>query len=109
MPVIAINVSKKVYDAYHQIKSGKRSERMNNALERHFRLEHQEPRSHTELDTKILELQDNIGKLQEIILKTNEEKDKLRDLALKQQEYLNQSWLSSILRRRRQPSDELIQ
>jgi hypothetical protein len=109
MPVIAINVSKKVYDAYHQIKSGKRSERMNNALERHFRIEHQNPRSHIELETKLLELQDNINKLQDIILKTNEEKDKLRDLALKQQEYLNQSWLSNILRRRRQPSDELIQ
>jgi len=109
MPVIAINVSKKVYDAYHQIKSGKRSERMNNALERHFRIEHQNPISHIELETKILELQDNIGKLQEIILKTNEEKDKLRDLALKQQEYLNQSWLSSILRRHRRPLDESIQ
>ncbi len=81
---------------------------MNNALERHFRIEHQNPISHMELETKILELQDNIGKLQEIILKTNEEKDKLRDLALKQQEYLNQSWLSSILHRRHRPSDELI-
>ncbi len=109
MPVIAINVSKKVYDAYHQIKSGKRSERMNNALERHFRLEHQEPRSHTELDTKILELKDNIEKLQKIILETNEEKTKLQLLCLKQQEFLNNNWLSNILHRRRPPSDESIQ
>jgi hypothetical protein len=108
MPVIAINVSKKVYDAYHNIKSGKRSERMNNALERHFRLEHQAPISHKELDIKILELQDNIQKLQKIILDTNEEKRKVELLCLKQQEFLNNNWLSNILHRRRPPSDELI-
>lgn len=78
MPVIAINVSKQVYDAYHQIKSGKRSERMNNALERHFRLEYSAPISHTELDTKILELQDNIERLQNIITKYSNEKDNIK-------------------------------
>ena len=39
MPVIAINVSKKVYDYYHSLKSGERSKRFRNIIERHLRLD----------------------------------------------------------------------
>jgi len=38
MPIIAISVSKKVYDFYHGMKSGTRSKHFNNILERHVRL-----------------------------------------------------------------------
>ena len=59
MPVIAINVSKKVYDLYHSMKKGKRSERFNNILERHLRIGEKEihKQSHKELETTIAQLQ----------------------------------------------------
>ena len=43
MPVIAISVSKKVYDFYHGMKSGSRSKHFNNILERHVRLWKHQP------------------------------------------------------------------
>jgi len=106
MPVIAINVTKKVYDAYHSIKKGKRSERMNNALERHFRLEGNSEFNEMDkfnLQLKIKEMEENISKLQTRLTDAYVAKTKLELLCLKQQEYLNQSWVARILRRRRQP------
>jgi len=75
MPVIAINVSKKVYDMYHSMKKGKRSERFNNILERHLRInEHfQQPRSHAELDLTISRLQTANEKLQTLLLEAQVE------------------------------------
>lgn len=70
MPVIAINVSKQVHDSYHSIKSGKRSERMNNALERHFRLVGMTDYNDMGMESvqlKITEREDNIMKLQKLI------------------------------------------
>lgn len=81
MPVIAINVSKKVQDAYHDIPKGKRSKRMNNALERHFRLEHDnsyDQMSYFSLQLKIKEREEAIDKLQTLILDLNEQ---LNDIA----------------------------
>ncbi|AXH79387.1 MAG: hypothetical protein [Circular genetic element sp.] len=74
MPVIAINVSKKVQDAYHEIPKGKRSQRMNNALERHFRLEgssEYDKMSYFSLQLKIKEREEAIEKLQTLITDLN--------------------------------------
>lgn len=106
MPVIAINVTKKVYDAYHSIKKGKRSERMNNALERHFRLEGNSEFNEMDkfnLQLKIKEMEENILKLQTRLTDSLAAKSNLELLCLKQQEYLNHSWLSNILHRRHRP------
>ncbi len=74
MPVIAINVSKKVYDMYHSMKKGKRSERFNNILERHLRINEQfkAPQSHAELDLTIQQLQTANAKLQTLLLEAQE-------------------------------------
>jgi flagellin-specific chaperone FliS len=74
MPVIAINVSKKVQDAYEEIPKGKRSKRMNNALERHFRLEgsnEYDKMSYFSLQLKIKEREEAIDKLQTLITDLN--------------------------------------
>lgn len=68
MPVIAISVSKQVYDYYHSLKSGERSRRFRNILERHLRLQdtmHSQDK-HEFHDYKLenQQLRDNIEKLQ---------------------------------------------
>jgi len=70
MPVIAINVSKKVYDMYYSMKKGKRSERFNNILERHLRINEnlQQPNSYQELELRIAQLQKANEKLQDLLL-----------------------------------------
>ena len=72
--MIAINVSKKVQDAYDDIPKGKRSQRMNNALERHFRLEgssEYDQMSYFSLQLKIKEREEAIEKLQTLITDLN--------------------------------------
>ena len=67
MPVIAISVSKKVYDYYHSLRSGERSKRFRNILERHLRLEDtygQERNNYNDLKLENQQLRDNILKLQ---------------------------------------------
>lgn len=79
MPVIAINVSKKVYDMYHNMKKGKRSERFNNILERHLRInqENKTPQSHAELDLVIAQLQKANAVLQDALLRALETEKKV--------------------------------
>jgi hypothetical protein len=67
MPVIAISVSKKVYDYYHSLRSGERSKRFRNILERHLRLEDtygNERNNYNDLKLENQQLRDNIEKLQ---------------------------------------------
>lgn len=95
MPVIAINVSKKVQDAYHEIPKGKRSQRMNNALERHFRLEgsdEYEKMSYFSLQLKIKEREEAIEKLQTLITTLNEQ---LTDI----QQEPGLSWIKKLLKK----------
>tara|TARA_B110000438_G_scaffold300880_1_gene354337 strand:- start:503 stop:802 length:300 start_codon:yes stop_codon:yes gene_type:complete len=77
MPVIAINVSKKVYDHYHQLKKGTRSKNFVNILERHVRLfdDGQHPQSYKELETVIKQREDSIMRLQEIITELHNDVD----------------------------------
>ena len=92
MPVIAINVSKKVQDAYEEIPKGKRSKRMNNALERHFRLEgsnEYDKMSYFSLQLKIKEREEAINKLQTLILSLNEQLSDIQKEATK-------SWVRKI-------------
>lgn len=68
MPVIAISVSKQVYDYYHSLRSGERSKRFRNILERHLRVEDtygQERNNYNDLKLENQQLRDNIEKLQE--------------------------------------------
>lgn len=76
MPIIAINVSKKVYDMYHNMKKGKRSERFNNILERHLRINEEltPARSHSELELKIAQLQKANEALQTLLLEAQDVK-----------------------------------
>jgi len=84
MPVIAISVSKKVYDYYHSLRSGERSKRFRNILERHLRLEDtygQERNNYNDLKLENQTLRDNIMKLQEVITELHQPKKmRLRDL-----------------------------
>lgn len=85
MPVIAISVSKKVYDYYHSLRSGERSKRFRNILERHLRIEDtygQERNNYNDLKLENQTLLDNIEKLQQIITRLSQEpkKVRLRDL-----------------------------
>lgn len=67
MPIIAINVSKQVYDYYHSLRSGERSKRFRNILERHLRVEGtygQERNNYNDLKLENQQLRDNIEKLQ---------------------------------------------
>jgi len=92
MPVIAINVSKKVQDAYHEIPKGKRSQRMNNALERHFRLEgsdEYEKMSYFSLQLKIKEREEAIEKLQLLITDLNSQLLSIQKIA-------SQSWIKKL-------------
>ncbi|AXH78391.1 MAG: hypothetical protein [Circular genetic element sp.] len=77
MPVIAISVSKKVYDYYHSLRSGERSKRFRNILERHLRLEDtygQERNNYNDLKLENQTLRDNILKLQEVITELHQTK-----------------------------------
>jgi len=79
MPVIAISVSKKVYDYYHSLRSGERSKRFRNILERHLRLEDtygQERNNYNDLKLENQTLRDNIMKLQEVITELHQPKKK---------------------------------
>ncbi len=81
MPVIAISVSKKVYDYYHSLRSGERSKRFRNILERHLRLEDtygQERNNYNDLKLENQTLLDNIEKLQQVITRLSEEPKKVR-------------------------------
>ena len=84
MPVIAISVSKKVYDYYHSLRSGERSKRFRNILERHLRLEDtygQERNNYNDLKLENQQLRDNIMKLQKRITEAHKPKKvRLRDL-----------------------------
>ena len=85
MPVIAISVSKQVYDYYHSLKSGERSKRFRNILERHLRLQKTiYDNEKDELHDYKLEnqqLRDNIMKLQERLTEALAPKKlRLRDL-----------------------------
>lgn len=67
LPIIAINVSKQVYDYYHSLRSGERSKRFRNILERHLRVEDtygQERNNYNDLKLENQQLRDNIEKLQ---------------------------------------------
>lgn len=77
MPVIAISVSKKVYDYYHSLRSGERSKRFRNILERHLRLEDtygQERNNYNDLKLENQQLRDNIMKLQKRITEAHQPK-----------------------------------
>lgn len=79
LPVIAISVSKKVYDYYHSLRSGERSKRFRNILERHLRLEDtygQERNNYNDLKLENQQLRDNILKLQNRITEAHKSKRK---------------------------------
>ena len=81
MPVIAISVSKKVYDYYHSLRSGERSKRFRNILERHLRLEDtygQERNNFNDLKLENEQLRDNILKLQNRLTESLQVKSKPR-------------------------------
>ena len=85
MPVIAISVSKKVYDYYHSLRSGERSKRFRNILERHLRLEDtygMERNTFNDLKLENQTLRDNIEKLQQVITRLSEEPKKVSLLNL---------------------------
>jgi predicted CopG family antitoxin len=82
MPVIAINVSKKVYDMYHNMKKGKRSEHFNNILERQLRIQDLDTsrQSHKDLEHTIAQLQIANEKLQTLLLEAQDVKQSSRSL-----------------------------
>ena len=85
MPVIAISVSKQVYDYYHSLKSGERSKRFRNILERHLRLQdtiyNQDKHELHDYKLENQVLRDNIEKLQDRLTEALEPKKvRLKDL-----------------------------
>jgi len=82
MPVIAINVSKKVYDMYHNMKKGKRSEYFNSILERQLRILQVDTskQSYKDLETTIAQLQTANEKLQILLLEAQDVKKSSKSL-----------------------------
>jgi hypothetical protein len=78
MPVIAINVSKKVYDFYHGMKKGKRSMHFNNILERHCRIfeKGHSAKSQVEMETALQQQIQAKESLQSLVLELNQELEK---------------------------------
>ena len=82
LPVIAISVSKQVYDYYHSLRSGERSKRFRNILERHLRLQdtmfHEDKHEFHDYKLENQQLRDNIMKLQARLTEALEPKEKSR-------------------------------
>ena len=102
LPVIAISVSKKVYDYYHSLRSGERSKRFRNILERHLRLEDtygQERNNYNDLKLENQQLRDNILKLQNRITEAHKSKRK-------QQGFVSRLFLRDNLKEKRRDNSE---
>lgn len=72
MPVIAFNASAQVAEWYNDIKKGKRSKILNGRLEQAIRLTENDSvglKSYAQYELQVQELQDNIVKLQEILIR----------------------------------------